>query len=822
MGGTLDGLSYGQMQERCRLAGLPARGSAHELRERLAQLELVRRDSQELRTKLQAQQQQRFESAAQRIEEELEQQHNREQRRRQRDSAAAASAATQQTGAPVEEKGLGQRREARQPYLSAQSGPVPLTCEVITPDGTISATDELPAWVRDLSAGSFATTVRQYESVWAAQAANTAAALSPRMLNRRIASAPSVCEVLRLHQTHGADYNEVHLSTTWSRLGRVATAPERRRMLRDPSMLGPLRQQTAGSLLLLRPRWGARAVASTAYSVSKLGLHGSLWSQLWQGLGVASLPLMRDFTAQALANTAWAFARSRGSTQEMFDAIAAEALPRLDEFKPQELASLAWAFATIRAARRGSASRLGSAAAVELELLDAIALRAAARRAEFMAQGLANIAWAFAAAGHPSVDLFHAIAAEAEPRLGEFKPQELANIAWAFTKAGVQSPEFFSSLAERATARLSDFTPKSLESSAWLKGRVYANRLGEFAPQGLANTAWAFAAAGHAAPALFDALANEATPRLAEFKSQELCNLAWAFATADHPSPTLFDAMASRATVLMGELFTAQGLANTAWAFAAVGRPAPVLFDRIAAEAVPRLREFKPQELANLVWAFATAGVSAPDLFEAAAAQSACQLNSFKPQELANVAWAFTAANHTPVAASLFDAAFGRRCDQFIDSFDDGSLFQLHQWVLWQERELGRSDGLPCAALRSRCRTIFAARASRQTRLHRQVRAALHSLGLRPREGVRLAEGYRLELVIQWRGADVVVQVDGPWRFAGRRPTGMTMLRRRQLGHLGWRLLPLPHWEWSSLRPERDGMKKMQTYLLYALEHRVI
>jgi len=93
---------------------------------------------------------------------------------------------------------------------------------------------------------------------------------------------------------------------------------------------------------------------------------------------------------------------------------------------------------------------------------------------------------------------------------------------------------------------------------------------------------------------------------------------------------------------------------------------------------------------------------------------------------------------------------------------------------------------------------------------------------LMPREAVRLPEGYLLDLVIQWRGSDVVVQVDGPWRFAGRRPTGTTLVRRRQLTRLGWRLLPLPHWEWSALSPERGGAKKMQTYLLYALEHRVI
>jgi len=45
--------------------------------------------------------------------------------------------------------------------------------------------------------------------------------------------------------------------------------------------------------------------------------------------------------------------------------------------------------------------------------------------------------------------------------------------------------------------------------------------------------AWAFATAGHAAPALLDAIATTAAPRLREFNPQDLANTAWAFAAAD-------------------------------------------------------------------------------------------------------------------------------------------------------------------------------------------------------------------------------------------------------------------------------------------------
>ncbi len=41
--------------------------------------------------------------------------------------------------------------------------------------------------------------------------------------------------------------------------------------------------------------------------------------------------------------------------------------------------------------------------------------------------------------------------------------------------------------------------------------------MGEFNPQNLANTAWAYATAGHAAPALLEAIAKEAARWVGEF-----------------------------------------------------------------------------------------------------------------------------------------------------------------------------------------------------------------------------------------------------------------------------------------------------------------
>ena len=129
----------------------------------------------------------------------------------------------------------------------------------------------------------------------------------------------------------------------------------------------------------------------------------------------------------------------------------------------------------------------------------------------------------------------------------------------------------------------------------------------------------------------------------------------------------------------------------------------------------------------------------------------------------------------------------------------DQELRQLRHLALWHAGERGCSEGLPIAALLDRCHTAFVSEEGRQSGLQRQVRAALESLGLRPEEEVRLEEDYSLDFVAEWRGEWLAVEVDGPSHFAGREPTGATPLKRRQLRHLGWRLVSVPYLEWEEL-----------------------
>jgi hypothetical protein len=360
--------------------------------------------------------------------------------------------------------------------------------------------------------------------------------------------------------------------------------------------------------------------------------------------------------------------------------------------------------------------------------------------------------------------------------VGKFNSQDLANTAWAFATAGRAAPALLDAIAAEA-----------------------APRVGNFNPQDLANTAWAFATAGHAAPALLDAIAAEAAPRVGKFNPQDLANTAWALATAGHAAPALLDAIAAEGARRVRE-FKPQDLPNTAWAFATAGHAAAALLDGIAAEAAPRVGDFNPQDLANTAWAFVTAGRDAPALFDAIAAEAAPRLCEFNSQDLASTAWSFAVADTLTSAAlvDFFGQDFGRRCDALAHRFLIEDLLQLPQWWLWHAQERGQTLGLPSRDLLQRCRAAFTAMEGRPSNLQRQG-STLAALGLNPQEEVRTEEGYSLDYVVEWRGQQIAIEVDGPRHFVGRMPSGATLLKRRQLRHLGWRVVYIPYWKWDEL-----------------------
>ena len=91
------------------------------------------------------------------------------------------------------------------------------------------------------------------------------------------------------------------------------------------------------------------------------------------------------------------------------------------------------------------------------------------------------------------------------------------------------------------------------------------------------------------------------------------------------------------------------------------------------------------------------------------------------------------------------------------------------------------------------------------------VVSILCSIGLKPKEGEQTQIGYSLDALVKVNGKNVGVEVDGPSHFIGRKPTGSTLLKRRQIANVeGITLVYVPCWEWEELGQDR---KKEQNFL---------
>ncbi|KAL7530600.1 hypothetical protein ACHAXR_004948 [Thalassiosira sp. AJA248-18] len=401
--------------------------------------------------------------------------------------------------------------------------------------------------------------------------------------------------------------------------------------------------------------------------------------------------------------------------------------------------------------------------------------------------------WAYANVKASNPNLFkkvgdHIVALD---NLGTFKPQELSNIVWAYATAGESHPKLFKKVSDHIVA---------------------LDNLESFWPQALANIVWALATNDESHPKLFKKVADHivALDNLRTFKPQELSNIAWAYATAGKPRPQLFKKIANHIAVLDHlRTFAPQALANIVWAYATADESYSELFKKVSYHIVSldNLRTFKTQELSNIAWAYAKAKESNPRLFQKVAPVAASLLSTYNSQQSANIAWSYAVIN-VP-APSLFNTDFINACLEKERDFPLKGLAQLHQWNLWQE-ELESNVCLP-ASLQEKCYDAFVTQGFHQSAFQDNVISVLSSIGLEPEEEVLTKRGYRLDALVEVNGSKVGIEVDGPSHFVGRKPTGSTILKHRQVVRLeGISIVSVPYWEWNKLG--KDNFKK-QKYL---------
>ena len=158
---------------------------------------------------------------------------------------------------------------------------------------------------------------------------------------------------------------------------------------------------------------------------------------------------------------------------------------------------------------------------------------------------------------------------------------------------------------------------------------------------------------------------------------------------------------------------------------------------------------------------------------------------------------------------SLCNDDFVKACAKKEHDFIIEDLRQLHQWSLWQI-ELKSNVRLP-ASLEKKCYDAFISIEPRPSALQNDAVTQLKAIGLEPEEEVLTGSGYRIDAIVETNKNRLAVEVDGPSHFIGRKQTGSTILKHRQIASLDeLRVVSVPYWEWNELKEESN---KKQEYL---------
>ncbi|KAJ1471203.1 hypothetical protein T484DRAFT_3543624 [Baffinella frigidus] len=254
-------------------------------------------------------------------------------------------------------------------------------------------------------------------------------------------------------------------------------------------------------------------------------------------------------------------------------------------------------------------------------------------------------------------------------------------------------------------------------------------------------------------------------------------------------------------------------------------------------------------------------------LLEAMQRRATATAGEFKPQDIANMLWALAAMGERADQAilSVLLDRFAARVLEFRDTLTSEDKSQLHQWLLSCALDLehglsaeknpvsafvGSSKNLkePGGALPrgvarvqrelgEECLLAFAGQGSHESQLQRHVANALR--GGWPEVEIEeefrdVRSGYSIDVLVRRRsgssrsggttneasnggrkveevpGVKWAVEVDGPTHYLGdaRTPSGSTLLKRKQLGQLGYTVVPVPFWEWDALGGEEAKLRR--------------
>lgn len=435
---------------------------------------------------------------------------------------------------------------------------------------------------------------------------------------------------------------------------------------------------------------------------------------------------------------------------------------------------------------------------------------------------LCNVAWALVRLGMPDAALFDATIARLQapaPVRGVAGPQlllegcnagELAMAMWAIAAAGLTARHaaFFELAAEPVAEKAAGLRPREIGLITWAYATWLQHDLKAQGPPAVgAEAEAAAAAAANAKKWLVKPMVTllEATLHCeAQLQAKDIAMIAWAFGKI---CPLDWNALGPHVDMLCATLassalksirhFTAQDLAELAVGVVAMQYDNANLMQLVAFEASKKLRHFSHRELANIVWAFGKVFRRPRRFVLAAAKEARARLPHFAPTELANLAWALTVLEVYDVP--LFRDAFAAmEASLARGALAEGDLNQLYQVYSLLRLQAPEAVAGVTPELARAMEAAWAASKEREKRTtNRQAAVAKVLETLRVRHEVE-AE-HDIDILLPEHG--VALEVDGPAHFLRNtgHPMGHTIMKRRLLELLGYRVVSIPHFEWDRI-----------------------
>lgn len=307
---------------------------------------------------------------------------------------------------------------------------------------------------------------------------------------------------------------------------------------------------------------------------------------------------------------------------------------------------------------------------------------------------------------------------------------------------------------------------------------------------------------------------------------------AWSCAMLQERWPVLIDRIKSRSLQLMEDnTVDAQALGTILWSFSMLHHDDPLLWEGGARAAMNLLQNkeernyyLTSQFLSMMGYSLALmdrwSGPNAKQLLPMLAHRAIEIIDEFRPQGLCNIAWAFVVAEYYDAGFfELWRSKFPTLSSEVVSVSGFAQVHQIELALSLEAPHIGRETPRDAArffeSIYQAGRSKVSAKAEWGTmqnskpriisRYQKEVYTIVNSIGIDcSMEYFDPVEEYSIDIAVP--AHRLAIEADGPTHYAlnTKRALGPTVLKHRVLEKLGWKVLPVPYFDWNDLTDEAE------------------